>query len=302
MSKIGYIQRYLIIIRKIKKTPYISLRDLTRYVEEELAFHGLEHIGISIRTLQRDMEDIRLELGISIEYCRTNKGYYIPADEAQESEIERILEPFDILNSLNADNGLQAFVFPEHRKASGTEHLYKLIHAIKNKQKVEVRYRKYHELTASTRIIEPYVLKECRGRWYLIGKEDRLKTFGLDRIEDLAILQEHFRQENTLQVNELFQDSFGIIQREDLPVEKVVLAFDQYDGDYLKSLPLHHSQKVLTDNEDEFVIELKLKITSDFIMELLARSNSLRIIAPQSLKKHIHQIFQEATKRNSEHK
>lgn len=275
------------------------MKDLLQYVEEELAFHGLEHIDISTRTLQRDMKDIRLELGISIEYSRSNRGYYIPTDEEQESEIERVLEPFDILNSLNADNGLQAFVFPEHRKASGTEHLYGLIYAIKNKLKVEIRYKKYHEATASVYMIEPYALKECRGRWYLLGMKDVLKTFGLDRIEDFTILREHFRQDNALQVEKLFLESFGIILREDLPVEKVVLAFDRYDGAYLKSLPLHHSQKILIDNENEFVIELKLKITSDFIMELLSRSNSLWVIAPQSLREHIHGIFEKAENRNA---
>lgn len=299
MSKIGYIQRYLIIIRKIKKAPYISLKELLQYVEEELAFHGLENVGVSIRTLQRDMEDIRLELGISIEYCRRNKGYYIPWDEEQESDIERVLEPFDILNSLNADNGLPTFVFPEKHKAHGTEHLYGLIHAIKNRYKVEISYRKFNETVTTQRIVAPYALKECRGRWYLLGNENGLKTFGLERIHNFTVLREHFRQEKALPVDELFRNSFGIIQREDLPVEKIVLAFDQYDGAYLKSFPLHHSQRVITDNDQECVIQLELKITSDFIMEILSRSNSLRVIAPQSLKEHIHQIFENAAKRNA---
>lgn len=303
MSKIGYIQRYLIIIRKVKRSPYISLEDLFQYVKEQLAFHGLDDVGISLRTLQRDMADIRFELGISIEYCRRNRGYYIPLDEEQESEIERVLEPFDILNSLNADSGLSAFVFPERHRVSGTEYLYGLIHAIKNRFRIGISYRKFGESVPSQRIVEPCVLKEFRGRWYLLGYEkqrpDKLKIWGLDRVVSLAILQEHFKRREEIQINSLFRNSFGIVLQEDLPVENIVLAFDRYDGAYLKSLPLHSSQQIIKEDENEFVIRLKLQITSDFIMELLSRSNSLRVIAPQSLKEHVRQIFEAAAKRNN---
>ncbi len=302
MSKIGYIQRYLIIIRKIKKCPYISLKDLLQYIEEQLAFHGLDDAGVSIRTLQRDMGDIRRELGISIEYCRRNKGYYIPSDEEQESEIERVLEPFDILNSLNADSGLPAFIFPERHQASGTEYLYELIHTIKNRFRISIFYRKFGEMVPSQRVVEPHALKEFRGRWYLLGHEkmqpNKLKTYGLDRIVSLTVLPEHFRWQEEIQVERLFRNSFGIILPENQPAEDIILAFDRYDGAYLKSLPLHSSQQIIKDDDEEFVIQLKLKITSDFIMELLSRSNSLRVIAPQSLKEHVRHIFEAAAKRN----
>ncbi|MCM1031132.1 MAG: WYL domain-containing protein, partial [Oscillibacter sp.] len=182
--------------------------------------------------------------------------------------------------------------------ASGTEHLYGLIQAIKNRHKIEISYRKFNDSETTRRVVTPYALKECRGRWYLLGYENGLKTFGLERIQHFTILHEHFRLENVPPVDELFRNSFGIILREDLPVEKIVLAFDQYDGAYLKSFPLHHSQKILTDNDKECVIQLELKITSDFIMEILSRSNSLQVIAPQSLKEHIHRIFEKAAERN----
>lgn len=302
MSKIGYIQRYLLIIRKIKNHPYTSLKSLFQYVGEQLSFHGMDHVGVSLRTIQRDIEDIRTELGISIEYSRRHKGYYIPPDEDQESDIERVLEPFDILNALNADSGLPTFIFPERHQVSGSEHLYGLIHAIKNRFRIHIAYQKFGEPAASQRIVEPYALKEFKGRWYLLGYErqqaSKLKTFGLDRIVNLAILQEHFKWQEEVAVEKLFRDSFGIILQENLPTENIILAFDRYDGAYLKSLPIHSSQQIIKEDENEFIIQLKLKITSDFIMELLSRSNSLRVLAPQSLKEHIQRIFEDAAKRN----
>jgi predicted DNA-binding transcriptional regulator YafY len=63
----------------------------------------------------------------------------------------------------------------------------------------------------------------------------------------------------------------------------VILSFDPLQGKYIKSLPLHESQQIIADNEDELRIRLKLFITHDFYMELLSYGDNLKIIKPQSL-------------------
>jgi hypothetical protein len=50
----------------------------------------------------------------------------------------------------------------------------------------------------------------------------------------------------------------------------MTLSFDDYQGKYIKSLPLHESQQTISDSENELQIKLKLYITHDFIMELLS--------------------------------
>ena len=113
----GYIQRYLLIIRLIRNNRYISLPELIRKVEDGLAYYeDTEDVGISRRTILRDLKEIRSGLGISIEYSRTENGYYIPDDEDQISDIERILEQYDLITSLHAREELSSFVFPERRK------------------------------------------------------------------------------------------------------------------------------------------------------------------------------------------
>jgi predicted DNA-binding transcriptional regulator YafY len=68
--------------------------------------------------------------------------------------------------------------------------------------------------------------------------------------------------------------------------------------DYLKSLPLHPSQEVLHDSEDEFRIKLRLRITPDFIMEILSRGWSLKVIQPDSLRERVCEICRSAMERN----
>jgi predicted DNA-binding transcriptional regulator YafY len=52
-------------------------------------------------------------------------------------------------------------------------------------------------------------------------------------------------------------------------------------------LPLHHSQKELINNEDEYRIELLLHPTYDFVMELMSIGAHVKVIEPQSLKKEM---------------
>lgn len=299
MSKLGYIQRYLLIIIRIKSRKYSTLAQLIEYIERQLEFHGIDNVGVSQRTIQRDIEDIRTDLGVSIEYCRTNRGYYIPDQEESVDSIERVLEPFEILNSLGADSGLQNFIIPEPRTATGTEHLFGLLYAIKNSLKVTFDYQMFSGRQPHSHTVLPYFIKESRGRWYLLAYENEIfKTFGLDRMSLLQITAERFVRNSLIDVRAKYHDCFGIISNEEYPIEQVELSFDALDGKYLKSRPLHHSQRVLVDTEHEFSISLTLRVTPDFVMELLSRSNSLRVIKPQSLRNKIIETLIQTIERN----
>ena len=65
-------------------------------------------------------------------------------------------------------------------------------------------------------------------------------------------------------------------------------------GKYIKSLPLHDSQEIITDNEDELQIKLKLVITHDFLMELLSFGENVKVIAPQSLVVDVKAVYSNA--------
>lgn len=301
MSRIHHLIRNILIIYKIKNNKYINFNELTAYLEKELRFRDIYDTGLSRRTIQRDIQNIRTEFGIDIEYCRRNQGYYIE-NTSIRSDTERFLDSIDLFSSLNSETGIPDFVLAEKHRPMGTQHLYSLVYAIKNSFRISFLYRKFGSDEFSLRELEPYAVKECRGRWYLIGRTKGLidlKTYGLDRIDNLVISDETFPKDNTIDVPEKFRYSYGIYSSDEYPVEDVILSFDARDGSYLKSLPLHHSQEVITDNKDEFVIRLRLKITLDFIMELMSRSWSLKVIEPLSLREQIHSICKSALERNS---
>ena len=97
----------------------------------------------------------------------------------------------------------------------------------------------------------------------------------------------------------VFDNTFSVFgELKDALLEMASEIDDALDGKFLKSLPLHHSQRIVCDTDEEFRITLRLRITNDFVMELLSRSRSLTVIRPLHLRERVYKVYQEALKRN----
>ena len=300
MAKVGYFQRYLLIIRIVRNNGYISLSELIHEVEREMAiYEDGDSIGISKRTIQRDFDDIRSVFKIDITYSKVNNGYFIVDNE--NPDFDRQMEYFDLLRTF--DKGLDKFVFFEKRKPKGVEYINPLISAIKDSRLVEFKYRKFdNTVTKDKRIVQPYALKEYRSRWYLLAVEvdgrleerGHIKTWGLDRIENFYPTGKLFGRNLLLNIDAEFKNCFGIHSDNDKVAEDVILSFTPESGKYNETLPLHVSQETLIDNEKEFRIKLKVKITNDFIMELLSQSENMKVIEPPHLRDTLIDIHKSA--------
>jgi predicted DNA-binding transcriptional regulator YafY len=97
-------------------------------------------------------------------------------------------------------------------------------------------------------------------------------------------------------VEDYFKHCFGIIRPEDEKPEEVILSFDPHQAKYIKSLPLHESQQIIEENENETVFRLKVFITHDFVMEILSYGETVKIIEPQNLISAIKGIYNETLK------
>jgi len=236
--------------------------------------------------MQRDIREIRNTFGIDIEYSISVKGYFISQNEIENMNFQRMIEAFDMFNSLNLAQDLTPFIHLEKRRPQGTENLYGLLHAIKNKYQIKFSYQKFWEDEISLRTVEPYALKEFKNRWYLLAndlKDHTIKSFALDRLSALNITAKKFQFQADFNVTEYFKHCFGIIRPDNAQPQEVILSFEPFQGKYIKSLPLHESQLIIQDNEDELLIQLTMFVTHDFFMELLSFGENVKVIQPASL-------------------
>ena len=294
MSKLIYFKRYLYVIDRLRSRPcsFIELQDHV--------MHKLEQDDIditfeyAIRTFERDKSDIMTLFGIDIHYNRKDKVYSIDEDEIEDQSVTRMIDAFSIHHALQEGNKLSPSVFLEKRKSLGTELIYGIIHAIKNRYILQFTHQKHWEDFSTQRVVYPIAVKESQQRWYLVAldkKDEAIKTFGLDRISDLKVTDTKFKP-FAFNVEKEFRNAFGVLR--DSPAEKVTLQFSKMQGEYIKTFPLHESQLITTGTEDFITFEFYIHLTHDFIMELLKFANNVKVIAPESLiatmKKRIKQL------------
>ncbi|MBS1909152.1 MAG: WYL domain-containing protein [Bacteroidetes bacterium] len=303
MSKRGYISRYLLILKKLKVKPYSTYEELQSYIENQFDYLQMQddnlQIGFSKRTLQRDIKEIRNVFGIDIEYSKTNKGYFISQSETENMNFQRMIEAFDMFNSLNLAQDLTPFIHLEKRRPQGTENLYGLLHAIKNNLKIKFTYQKFWEEESSQRLAEPYALKEFKNRWYIMAKDSNnniIKSFALDRLTTLEITNQTYQYPDKYSIEQSYRYCFGIISPNDEEPQDIILSFDPFQGKYIKTLPLHETQQVLVDNDEETRIKLKLYLTHDLFMELLSFGDNMKVIEPKSLADEIKEAHKNAYK------
>ncbi|MEZ7526019.1 helix-turn-helix transcriptional regulator [Cloacibacterium normanense] len=269
--------------RKDRGATYPEIAD---YLETQFAEKGLE-LKFTERTFQRDKLAIADVFGIQISYSRKKNAHFIEEEELELSQ-ESVFDQLLLVEAYRETKGKADVMFFEPRRARGLEHLNGLIHAITQKKVLSFTYQKFWENEKSSKVVMPYALKEFKNRWYLLAADYQsknpsffLKTYGLDRISDLNISNTSFKREN-IDIEKAYKNSFGIISTLDKETQEILLKFDREQANYVKALPLHHSQTVIAENETETIFRVSLVPTYDFQREILSYGKRVQVLAPES--------------------
>lgn len=143
MSKHGTIRRYTLEIERIKRGDFPSFKAIKDYLFQ----HGFE---IGDRTVQRDLEQIRFEFSIDIEYDRDRNGYYINWEKGLK--IDSFIRFLEIVNTsellteslLESKEALQYISFDTGGGLKGIENLKPLMKAIKEKREISFVHYNFH--------------------------------------------------------------------------------------------------------------------------------------------------------------
>lgn len=295
MAKQDYIFRLIAIIKKLRRNKEATFKEISEYLVKESEFQD-RPFSISTRTFQRDVNEIRDLFKIDIQFDFSRQVYYIAMDENNDMN-NRMLESADTINSLRMVSDITRYMYFEKRQALGTQHFHGLLHAIKNRIVINLVYQKFQYDEPTERFAEPYALKESRNRWYLFARDTndkKLKTFGLDRVIDFQYTPKRFDYPENLNVNEIFKNCFGVLNPDDEKPEEIILSFDPFQGKYIKSYPIHDTQTIIVDNDDELRVRLHLYITHDLLMELMSYGDTVKVIAPKRLGKELSAIYKNA--------
>lgn len=286
--KIPHLLRQKTIIEQLEQGKYPNLEELTAAVNDMLLklniITGTDLNEVSERTIKRDIKEIKDILGIEVKYQKSNKGYFIES-RFNNNECDALLETAQLVYLLQNMKQTAPYIAFEPRKAkTGTEYFFEVLNAIHKKKKVSFSYFHYEKKVNTLRIVSPLGLKEFKGFWYLVAKDDKgFKTFGLDRISALTISHENADYPKDFNLEKHYEHCYGIVRFPDVEPEEIHIWANPVKAGYYKANPLHKSQKLIEETKDYTIFAIYVCLTYDLQQELLSHGKeNVRIIKPEN--------------------
>ena len=170
---------------------------------------------------------------------------------------------------------------------AGKHFLNPIIDAMKQNRKLVLTYRKFGQEEPYTITVEPYAIKVFKQRWYLLAKNYKrsLPTiYAMDRMLNVQETDELFEFPEDFSTERFFKDFYGVLCHADEEVERIVIRAYPPLTHYLRTLPLHHSQKELQSTPEYADFEFYLHPTFDFLQELFAQTHEVEVLEPWRLR------------------
>ena len=282
------LQKYTWLIETIRRAGKITHRDLSDKWERRKDLSDFKPLHRA--TFNRWRDNILSQFGIIIS-CQRVGGYlyYIenPEDIDGDELKKWMLDSFAVGNLIGDNLSLKGRILVD-QIPSGHDHPTTLLEAMKENRVVNIVYKAFRYSRSFEIPVEPYCVKLFENRWYVLGhnlSKDTMRLYSLDRIESIEVTDQEYKLPEGFSASDYFSNYFGIVTDDRVKPERIVIRADKDHTSYLKSLPLHHSQRLVEDNGEYADFELYLAPTYDFIMKLLHSGGMVEVISPSSLRK-----------------
>jgi predicted DNA-binding transcriptional regulator YafY len=235
--------------------------------------------------------------GLMMECDEKYQYYFSNPGELADHSIESWLLSTMTVNVALADSSTVKDRITLENVPEGEQFLPVIIKAIRLNRRLHMRYQRFG-CEVSEKTVEPYVLKLWGRRWYLlVFTGHHMATYSLDRMLSVEMTDENFEMPADFSSEQFFGEYYGVLTDETTPLTHVVVRAYGKTANYLRTLPLHHSQRVadVTDDYTDFMLDIRP--TPDFIGELLKYDRGLEVLSPPELRLKICKTLEEMLNR-----
>ena len=288
MTPISQFKRYMWLVDLLPAHGALSKEEIDTYwSHSSLNEFGESHIPK--RTFMRMKNDIGSLFGIYIECLRSRGNKYVLENDEDIKQGGRfqqwLINGFSTSNVLLDSSQIKERIVLEDIP-SGNRYLTLTIEAMRDGRTLLVNYQSFTMKESREFEIAPYCLRCFKQRWYILGTREGVKEphfYSLDRVLSLELTENKFKLPKNFNAEEFFYNYYGIMQG-NTKVESVQLRVTPFYANYLRSLPLHHSQKEIERTDEYSVFEYWIAPTSDFIQELRSALPEITVLRPQWLR------------------
>jgi hypothetical protein len=300
--------RYIWLVDTIRRHQKITFKQINELWKESGLSYG-EEDDLALRTFHyhlaaiQDMFDINIECDKKDDY-----KYYIANAERLENDSLRtwFIDSYATLNQVRADEKLEGRIIFEDIP-SGHQWLTLITQAMRKGKVIRMTQQGFCKPHESSFEVEPYYLKVIKRRWYILARNpyysdcnkeknkadggsrpnDVYLLYALDRVHDVKLTDKKFKMKKDFNIDKYFEGCYGIITDKNIPIERIVLKAKHPHCDYIESLPLHKSQKVINRNEEATTFELHIRPTFDFYQILLSQADTAEVLEPQKVREEM---------------
>lgn len=294
MNTANLLNAYVWLVDTINAAGHITLDEINRHWAQS-SLNETHESRIPRRTFMQWRNAAEELFHISIECDKTTNTYYIARTHDQHITATQqwLLNAFSVSNVLNHCEDIRNQILLEDIP-SDARYLTTLLDAMRSKHKVACTYQRFDATEAHDMELDAYCVKVFKQRWYVAGRSsdhpDEVRVYSLDRIQDMHLLESTYTIPRTFRAKKFFHNSYGVfVETEDSP-EKVQVRVTPKAACYLRSLPLHHSQREIEHTDTYSVFSFLLHPTIDFIQELRTHGTELEVLQPEWLRENFRQL------------
>lgn len=298
MKQAQIFQQYIWIINTLRAHRRMTFEEIARKWQDDCVTDGNK---LHRSAFNRHRDAILDMFGIIID-CeeRTYKYYISNPEELCSDSIGGWMFSTLAVHGVLADSAAVKDRVVLEEVPAGEEFLHTIIHAIKSNRKVLMRYQRFGA-EEQQRTVEPYAIKLFQRRWYMLAFTGRhYATYALDRMLSVDTTDDEFKMPPCFSPQAYFEEYFGVLTDE-TPMQHVVLRAHGWTPNYLRTLPLHHSQRQLESgtsasgrNYTDF--SLDIRPTADFLGQLLFYGDGIEVLSPQPLREQMRQKIVDSLK------
>jgi predicted DNA-binding transcriptional regulator YafY len=214
------------------------------------------------------------------------------------------IEDFELLNQLkDSSSSLEQpiIIFEKNEDLSGRDLLPKLFKLIERKITIELKYHRIKDnQKRNKKQIFPHVLKQCKGRWFLLGTTVDTKEvmcYSMDQIEDIKPLEKEYEPYDG-RWDEYFESVIGVTKKADDTPQDIVFWASQNECAYLDGKPVHSSMTLLKNHDAELrkkyhlpddgkIFSINCIVNFELKREMASKFGERIVLEPQSLRKEI---------------
>jgi len=278
--------------------------------------------GISRRQIFEDIKFMESKNGWNIPLERIRDGHRVyyrysdlsfsinnqPLNESEENQLKEALltlsrfkgmPQFEWVDEISArlDSGLglshnneKIIEFDQNNFLKGLEFITPIYNSILYKKAINIEYKSFKQDISQSIIFHPYYLKQYNNRWYVFGKNDSsqfIMNLALDRITAIEESKKKYIPNKSIDFNEYFEDIIGVTLNNEGKVEEVVIKVSNELLPYIKTKPIHGSQKLKEQGASHTLVSLDLIPNYELESLILSYGEGLEVLQPKLLREKI---------------